>query len=68
MLFNKQLAKESWEEQTLKIRSKLGFYKHPLKLSEEDKNWLKENIIEYDEKVLKKIISNSILPDKPKED
>ena len=67
-LFNKQISKERYEEQKSKIQSELGYYKHPLKLTTEDKEWLKNNISEYDEKVLADVIKNSILPDKPKEE
>ena len=67
-LFNKQISKERYEEQKSKIQSKLGSYKHPLKLTAKDKEWLKNNISEYDEKILAEIISNSVLPDKPKEE
>ena len=41
-----------------------GSYEHPSKLTDEAKKWLKNNISEYDEEVLIKVIDNSVLPDK----
>ena len=66
-LFNKQVSKERYKKQTNKIREELGLYKHPLKLTDEDKEWLKNNISEYDEEVLSKVIDSSILPNNHKE-
>ena len=63
-LFNKQVSKERYGEQKSKIFSHLGLYKHPSKLTDEAKKWLKNNISEYDEEVLIKVIDNSVLPDK----
>ena len=67
MIFNKQLKdKNEFEEIRNKITLQLGYYKHPKQLSKEDKQWLQDNIKQYDGTVLNKIIEDSILPDKPK--
>jgi hypothetical protein len=67
MVFNKQIdSKKEYIKIRDKIQSQLGYYKHPKQLTEQDKTWLKDNIKQYDEKVLNEIIENSILPDKPK--
>lgn len=65
-VFNKPVTKEKYKEIVEKISNKMGIYKHPKKLSEEDISWLKNNIKEFDEEVLNKVIQNSILSDKPK--
>jgi len=67
MIFNKQLTKEEYIRIKDKIQEQLGVFKHPKQLTEQDKYWLKDNIEQYDEEVLYKIIDNSVLPDKPKE-
>ena len=67
MIFNKQIdSKKKYIDIRSKIQSQLGSYKHPKQLTKEDKEWLKVNIEQYDDKILNKIIKNSILPNKPK--
>ena len=67
MIFNKQIdSKEEFNKIKYKIKKKLGQFKHPKQLTNEDKKWLKENIEQYDEQVLNEIIEKSILPDKHK--
>jgi len=69
MIFNKQLKnKEEFIKLRTKIVTQLGNYKHPKQLTQKDKDWLKKNIKQYDEKVLNTIIDESILPEKPKDD
>ena len=66
MVFNKSVkTKETFNQIRDKITSKLGYYKHPKELTKEDINWLKENIEQFDQEVLDKVIENSILPDNP---
>ena len=68
MVFNKQLpSEEAYKTVQYKIQEHLGEYKHPQNLTKEDIAWLKKNIIQFDQKVLDEIITNSILPDKPRE-
>ena len=65
MVFNKSVMnKEAYIKILDKVRNKLGYYKHPKNLTKEDIAWLKNNIKQFDRKVLDKIIENSILPDK----
>jgi hypothetical protein len=67
MIFNKPVkTKEAYLKILNKVREKLGYYKHPKNLTQQDRNWLKKNIKQYNEKVLNKIIKNSVLSDKPK--
>jgi len=67
MIFNKPLkTKEVWMKVKEKIQSQLGYWKHPKDLTSEDIKWLKNNIKQFDQKVLDKIIQNSIKSDKPK--
>jgi len=66
MIFNKCVSKERYNELKFKIQNQLGYYKRPEQLTDEDKTWLKENIKEFDSKVLDKIIEESITPNKPK--
>jgi len=67
MVFNKSLKnKEEFIKIRDKIQSQLGNYKHPKNLTQEDINWLKENIEQFNQKVLDKIIEDSILPEKPR--
>ena len=68
MIFNKQCTKKEYESILSKVRNQLGFYKHPKNLSKEDIAWLKKNVKQFDKKVLDKVIEDSILPDKPKEE
>ena len=65
-IFNKQLNKERYNKLKEKIKSQLGLWKRPEQLTDEDKNWLKENIKEFNSNILDKIISNSQTPDKPR--
>ena len=65
-IFNKPISKEEYETIKNKIQSKLGYWKRPEQLTEKDKAWLKENVQQFDKKVLKAIIDKSITPDKPK--
>ena len=67
-VFNKSLKdKKSFMEVRDKIVEQLRFYKHPKNLSEQDIDWLKKNVKQFDQKVLDNIMADSILPDKPKE-
>jgi len=68
MVFNKSVeTKEAYLKILNKVREQLGYYKHPKNLTKEDIAWLKKNVKQFDKKVLDKIISDSILPDKSKE-
>jgi hypothetical protein len=67
-VFNKQVTKKEYNEIKEKIISQLGYYKHPKQLTKEDIDWLRTNIRQFDRKVLKEIVENSVLPDKPKEE
>jgi hypothetical protein len=68
MIFNKSLkTKRAWKKVKDKIVSQFGYYKHPKDLTQQDINWLKENIKQFNQKVLDKIIQDSIKSDKPKE-
>jgi hypothetical protein len=67
MIFNKPVkTKEEFMKIRDKIVSQLGYYKHPKQLTEQDINWLKKNIKQFDSKFLEKIIEDSVLPDKAK--
>jgi hypothetical protein len=67
MIFNKSLkTKETWSKVKNKIVSQLGYYKHPKDLSQQDIDWLKKNIKQFNQKVLDNIIQDSIKSDKPK--
>jgi len=63
MVFNKQVTEKEFIVIKDKINENLGWSKHPIKLSLKDINWLKDNIKQFDQKVLDKIIKDSILPD-----
>ena len=68
MIFNKPLkTKEAYIRVKEKIQNQLECYKHPKDLTEKDIRWLKENIKQFDKKVLDKIIKDSIKSDKPKQ-
>ena len=68
MVFNKPLGSlEAFKKVKAKIQRQMGYYKHPKKLTASDITWLKENIEQFDQEVLDKIIEKSELPDKPKE-
>ena len=68
MVFNNQLKnKNEFKNVKNKIVSQLGYYKHPKNLTKGDIKWLRDNIGQFDEEVLKNIIEDSILPDKPRE-
>lgn len=68
MVFNKSVkTKEAYLKILEKVRNQLSYYKHPKNLTKDDIKWLKENVKQFNQKVLDKIIENSILPDKPKE-
>jgi len=68
MVFNKPVkTKEAWLKIENKIRNQLGYYKHPMDLTDTDITWLKKNIKQFDAKVLKEIQADSIKPDKPKQ-
>ena len=68
MVFNKSVkTKEEFEKIRDKIGGQLGYYKHPKQLTKQDISWLKKNVKQFDQKVLDKVIENSILPDNPKE-
>ena len=67
MVFNKCVGdRESFLEIFNKIYDGLGF-KHPKRLTKSDIAWLKKNIEQFDQKVLDRIIEESMLPDKPRE-
>jgi hypothetical protein len=67
MVFNKKVPEKEYHEIRVRIQKHLGIYKHPKQLTTEDISWLKKNIKQFDKEVLNKIITDSILPDKPKE-
>ena len=68
MIFNKPLkTKEAYIKVKEKIQNQLESYEHPKDLTEKDIRWLKENIKQFDKKVLDKIIKDSIKSDKPKQ-
>ena len=68
MVFNQSVkTKDEFLKIKDKITSQLGYYKHPQDLSDQDKKWLKENIEQFDEVILNKIINDSRKSDKPKE-
>ena len=66
-IFNKQVSKDRYREVKVKISLYLPFNFHPEKITEEQKQWLKQNIAEYDEEVMQKIIDDGILPVRPRE-
>jgi len=66
MIFNKPVKIEAYQKILDKVRNQLGYYKHPKNLTKEDIAWLKKNVKQFNQKVLDKVIVNSILPDKPK--
>ena len=67
MIFNKSVkTKDAFLKIKEKIQNQLGYYKHPKELSKQDIEWLKTNIKQFNAKVLKAIMNNSTLPDKPK--
>ena len=69
MVFNKPVkTKKAFQEIKDRITSQLGYYKHPKNLTKKDINWLKKNIKQFDKKILDKIMTDSVLPDKPKDD
>jgi len=65
-IFNKPVKKKEYEKIREKILENLGHYLHPKNLTEKNIEWLKKNVKQFDQKVLDRIIANSILPDKPK--
>jgi hypothetical protein len=67
MVFNKPLkTKEVYIKVRDKIQSQLEYWKHPKDLTQEDIKWLKKNIKQFDQKVLDKIMHDSIKSDNPK--
>jgi hypothetical protein len=68
MIFNTKVSKEEYNQTLKKLIENFGYYTHPQKLTKENKKWLKENVKQYNAKILDKIIEDSILPDKPKEE
>ena len=67
-VFNKSIkTKKAFLKIKDKITSQFGYYKHPKQLTKQDITWLKKNIKQFDQKVLNRIIEDSILPEKPKE-
>jgi hypothetical protein len=63
MVFNKSVrTKEAYQKILDKVRNHLGCYKHPTNLTKEDISWLKKNVKQFNQKVLDKIIKDSILP------
>ena len=67
MVFNQKVSEEDFKKIRNKIREHLPYYLHPKNLTEKDIEWLKNNVKQFDAKVLEDIIENSVLPDKPKE-
>jgi len=49
-----QLEEKDWSSLREKIIDKIG-YKNPKDLIEEELKWLKENVKQYDEKIMKKL-------------
>ena len=67
-IFNKSVkTKDAFNKIKDKIQSQLGYWKRPEQLTDADKKWLKENVKQFNEKILNEIIKNSITPEKPKE-
>ena len=68
MVFNKQVKdKKEFLKILNKCQEHLGCYKHPKQLTNQDINWLKKNVEQFDQKVLDKVIDGSMLLEKPKE-
>jgi hypothetical protein len=66
-IFNKKVTEKEYDRIKNKIHQHLGLWKHPKQLTVKDMGWLRKNIKQYDQKVMDKIIQDSILPEKPKE-
>ena len=65
-IFNKKVTPKEWDRTWVMVCGFLGLT-HPNQLTKEQIVWLKKNVKQFDAKVLKKVVDNSILPDKPKE-
>jgi len=57
MIFNKPVkTKEEYDKIKNEIHARLGYSTQPNELTEEDIEWLKENVKQFDKEVLGKII------------
>ena len=66
-IFNKSFkTKEAYQKVKNKIITQLGYSKHPKDLTKKDISWLRENIKQFDSKVLNKIIKDSIKKEETK--
>jgi hypothetical protein len=69
MVFNQSVgSKKEFIKILEKYHDGVGYYTHPKQLTKENIAWMKKNIKQFDQKVLDKIIKESILPEKPKDE